>query len=164
MIDETQPPWADADRRALPEAKQRRPPRTSRWVERAGSQDAAFTGEESWTPERRFGRVFERLALPGFTRAVRFDLLTALGAAGRYPLEADALHFVEDDARRRSPPSACSSPATGCCSSAARATSPTRPTCRSPRLTAAWRLGHAGRARRPDRGSAPGLAAALRIG
>src|SRR3954468_19073348 len=39
------------------------------WAERAGSQQAAITGEPSWTPERRFGRVFERLALPGFNRA-----------------------------------------------------------------------------------------------
>ena len=75
-----------------------RPPPTAPGSERAGSQEAAFTGEEIWTPERRFDRVFERLALPGFTRAARYDLLTALGAAGRYPLEADALHFVEDDA------------------------------------------------------------------
>ncbi|WP_028058675.1 alpha-glutamyl/putrescinyl thymine pyrophosphorylase clade 3 protein [Candidatus Solirubrobacter pratensis] len=68
------------------------------WVERAGSQQAAFMGEESWTPERRFARVFERLALPGFTRGARYDLLAVLGAAGRYPLTADAMHFVEDDA------------------------------------------------------------------
>ena len=68
------------------------------WAQRAGSQEAAITGEPSWTPERRFGRVFERLALPGFHRAARFDLLAVLGAAGRYPLAADALHFVEDDA------------------------------------------------------------------
>src|SRR3954454_21846954 len=39
------------------------------WAERAGSQQAAITGEPSWTPERRFGRVFERLALPGLHRA-----------------------------------------------------------------------------------------------
>ena len=65
---------------------------------RAGSQETAFTGEAIWSSERRFGRVFERLALPGFTRAMRFDLLAALGAAGRYGLEADALHFIEDDA------------------------------------------------------------------
>jgi hypothetical protein len=68
------------------------------WVQRAGSQQAAFTGEENWTPERRFGRVFERLALPGFPRAARFDLLATLGAAGRYDLAADSLHFIEDDA------------------------------------------------------------------
>ena len=29
---------------------------------------------------------------------MRFDLLAALGAAGRYGFEADAVHFVEDDA------------------------------------------------------------------
>jgi hypothetical protein len=68
------------------------------WAQRAGSQEAAITGEPNWTPERRFGRVFERLALPGFNRAARFDLLAVLGAAGRYPLAADAVHFVEDDA------------------------------------------------------------------
>lgn len=61
------------------------------WVERSGSQAQAFGGEPSWTPERRFSRVFERLALPGFPRAERFDLLTALGAAGRYELEAGEL-------------------------------------------------------------------------
>jgi hypothetical protein len=61
------------------------------WAERAGSQAEAFRGEPSWTPQRRFSRVFERLALPGFARAARYDLLTALGAAGRYELEAGEL-------------------------------------------------------------------------
>src|SRR5919202_1772766 len=61
------------------------------WVQRAGSQEAAFTGEAAWTPERRFARVFERLALPGFGRAQRFELLTGLGAAGRYELSAREL-------------------------------------------------------------------------
>lgn len=61
------------------------------WAGRAGSQQAAFEGEPAWTPERRFSRVFERLALPGFPRAERFDLLTALGAAGRYELAAGEL-------------------------------------------------------------------------
>jgi hypothetical protein len=36
--------------------------------------------------------------LPGFGRAARYELLVALGAAGRYPLAADTLHLVEDDA------------------------------------------------------------------
>jgi hypothetical protein len=61
------------------------------WAARAGSQADAFRGEPSWTPQRRFSRAFERLALPGFARAERFDLLTALGAAGRYDLEAGEL-------------------------------------------------------------------------
>jgi hypothetical protein len=82
----------------LTPAQQRTADAYKAWVERAGSQEAAFTGEATWTPERRFGRVFERLALPGFTRGARYDLLAALGAAGRYPLAADSLHFVEDDA------------------------------------------------------------------
>jgi hypothetical protein len=69
------------------------------WVERAGSQVAGFTGEADWSPQRRFARVFERLALPGLGRALRFDLLATLGAAGLYELEPDTLHLsVEDDA------------------------------------------------------------------
>ena len=44
-------------------------------------------------------RVFERLALPGFGRAPRFELLATLGAAGLYELEPDQLQLgVEDDA------------------------------------------------------------------
>ncbi len=69
------------------------------WAERAGSQAAGFTGEPDWSPQRRFARVFERLALPGLGRAPRFELLTALGAAGHYELDPDTLQFsVEDDA------------------------------------------------------------------
>jgi Alpha-glutamyl/putrescinyl thymine pyrophosphorylase clade 3 len=82
----------------LPQAKQRTVTAYKAWVERQGSQDEAFTGEAIWTPERRFDRVFERLALPGFTRAARYDLLTGLGAAGIFPLNASSVHFVEDDA------------------------------------------------------------------
>jgi hypothetical protein len=61
------------------------------WADRAGSQAAAFTGESSWTAERRFARVYERLALPGFDRGARFDLLTTLGRLGVYELRAQAL-------------------------------------------------------------------------
>ena len=52
------------------------------WAARAGSQAAALSGEAGWTPERRFARAFERLALPGFGRGPRFDLLTTLGRLG----------------------------------------------------------------------------------
>jgi hypothetical protein len=97
VIDETRPTW-DTPLDGLHPAKAKTAEAYRAWVGRAGSQEAAFTGEEIWSRERRFGRVFERLALPGFTRSMRFDLLTALGAADIYPLEADALHFVEDDA------------------------------------------------------------------
>ena len=95
LIEETRPTWDEAE---LPDAKARTVSAYRAWVQRSGSQQRAFTGEESWTPERRFDRVFERLALPGFSRAARYDLLTSLGAAGVYPLTAGAVHFVEDDA------------------------------------------------------------------
>jgi hypothetical protein len=63
------------------------------WAARSGSQAAAFTGEESWSAERRFDRVFERLALPGLHRDARFDLLVSLGQLGVYALRADKLHL-----------------------------------------------------------------------
>jgi hypothetical protein len=93
---EANPPWGeDAE---LPPALARTASAYRAWAQRAGSQAAAFTGDAGWNAQRRFGRVFERLALPGFGRGARFDLLAVLGAAGRYELEADGLHFVEDDA------------------------------------------------------------------
>jgi hypothetical protein len=53
------------------------------WAPRhGGSQAAALTGDDGWTAERRFQRVFERLALPGFARAGRFELLVSLGRLG----------------------------------------------------------------------------------
>ena len=61
------------------------------WGGRSGSQARAFTGEEGWTAERRFGRVFERLALPGLRRDARFDLLVTLGRLGVFELRAGAL-------------------------------------------------------------------------
>ncbi len=69
------------------------------WVQRgAGAHDAspgdAFLGEPSWTPQRRFERIFERLALPGFARMGRYDLLVTMGQLGLYELEADSLHLT----------------------------------------------------------------------
>jgi hypothetical protein len=66
------------------------------WVEhagRSGGQALAFAGDPSWSPERRFERVFERLALPGFGRMGRYDLLLTLGRLGIYELRADSLHL-----------------------------------------------------------------------
>jgi hypothetical protein len=96
QIEETRPVWGEDPQ--LPASKAKTIAAYKAWVERQGSQDEAFTGEPAWTPERRFDRVFERLALPGFTRAARYDLLTALGSAGVYPFTAAAVHFIEDDA------------------------------------------------------------------
>jgi hypothetical protein len=64
---------------------------------RAGSQEAALAGDATWAPERRFSRAFERLALPGFHRAARFELLATTGRLGRVELAADALHFGGED-------------------------------------------------------------------
>ncbi len=64
-----------------------------RFAEHMGSQERAFTGEPGWTPQRRFERVFERLALPGFGRMGRYDLLITLGRLGLYELRADSLHL-----------------------------------------------------------------------
>jgi hypothetical protein len=63
------------------------------WARRAGAQVAAFTGEGAWSAERRFARVFERLALPGLHRDARFDLLVTLGRLGAYDLRAGALQL-----------------------------------------------------------------------
>ncbi len=59
-----------------------------------GSRAWALIGEESWTPQRRFERAFERLALPGFGRMGRYELLVTLGRLGLYELEADSLHLT----------------------------------------------------------------------
>jgi hypothetical protein len=61
------------------------------WAQRSGSQEAAFTGESGWSAERRFERVYERLALPGMTRDARFELLVLLGRTGVYELRAGTL-------------------------------------------------------------------------
>lgn len=92
------PPWPDGDTGGLGAGATIAAYRA--WVARSGSQAAAITGEPSWTPARRFGRVFDRLALPGFARSQRYEFLAVLGAAAVYALEADALHVnvAHDDA------------------------------------------------------------------
>jgi hypothetical protein len=67
------------------------------WAGRAGSQAAAFQGDASWSPERRFARAFERLALPGLHRDARFDLLVTLGRLGMYDVRAGSLQFGGDN-------------------------------------------------------------------
>jgi hypothetical protein len=67
------------------------------WAERAGSQAQAFVGEPEWTPERRFARAFERLALPGLGRDARFDLLVTLGSLEVFELRAGTLALGGSD-------------------------------------------------------------------
>jgi hypothetical protein len=61
------------------------------WAQRSGTQALAYQGDAGWSAERRFARVFERLALPGLHRAARFDLLLTLGQAGVCELQAGTL-------------------------------------------------------------------------
>jgi hypothetical protein len=92
------PSFAAGEVPELPEAQGRAVAAYRQWAARAGTQAAGYTGEADWSPQRRFARVFERLALPGMSRAARFELLAVLGAAGLYDLEADQLQLgVEDD-------------------------------------------------------------------
>ena len=65
------------------------------WIGRAGggSQSLAISGDLEWAPERRFERVFERLALPGLSRTARYEFLVLLGRLGLYPLGAGSLQL-----------------------------------------------------------------------
>ena len=71
------------------------------WVARAGRSDApaggpqatAFRGDPTWSAQRRFERLFERLALPGFPRRARYDLLVTLGRLAIYELRPDSLYL-----------------------------------------------------------------------
>lgn len=65
------------------------------WAQRAGSQAAALSGDPGWTPQRRFERAFERLALPGFGRGPRYELLVVLGHLGVFELRPWSLHLVD---------------------------------------------------------------------
>ena len=55
-------------------------------------------GEAYWTPERRFDRIFERLALPGLGRGSRYELLVSLGRLGIVDVRPSSLQFGDDDA------------------------------------------------------------------
>jgi hypothetical protein len=60
----------------------------------AGPQASAFAGDPGWSAQRRFERLFERLALPGFARRGRYELLVTLGRLSLYPLTPDSLHLA----------------------------------------------------------------------
>jgi hypothetical protein len=67
------------------------------WVQRSsagGGQAAALSGDPSWSPERRFERTFERLALPGLGRVGRYELLVTLGALGLFELRPGSLRLA----------------------------------------------------------------------
>lgn len=66
------------------------------WAQRSGGQAVAFQGESTWTPQRRFERLFERLALPGFSRGGRYELLVALGRLGLVDARPSSLQLTDD--------------------------------------------------------------------
>jgi hypothetical protein len=108
-IEQARTPWSSGEPPRLddvatgprtahdPERGQRTIEAYRAWAQRAGSQEAAFSGEAVWTAQRRFARVFERLALPGLHRGARFDLLVTLGRLGVYDLSAGALGLGGND-------------------------------------------------------------------
>ena len=65
------------------------------WARRAGSQAAAYAGDAAWEPQRRFERAFERLALPGFGRAPRYELLVLAGHLAVADLRPWSLHLSD---------------------------------------------------------------------
>jgi hypothetical protein len=67
-------------------------------AQRAGTQAALMAGEQAWTPERRFDRIFERLALPGLGRAGRYELLVTLGRLGVADVRPSSLQLTDDAA------------------------------------------------------------------
>jgi len=74
----------------------RTPPAYRAWAGRAGSQQAALGGDPSWAPERRFDRAFERLALPGFGRAQRYELLALLRHLGVLDVRPTSLQLTAE--------------------------------------------------------------------
>ena len=93
----TRPPWSGGQVPRMGSEASLTAAAYRAWAARSGGQAAAFTGEAGWTPVRRFSRLFERLAIPDFRRAARFELLTVLGAAGLYAVEAGSLHLGGED-------------------------------------------------------------------
>jgi hypothetical protein len=65
------------------------------WAARASSQAAGLGGDPGWTPQRRFDRAFERLAMRGFGRGPRYELLVLLGALGVVDMRAWSLHLAD---------------------------------------------------------------------
>ena len=128
------PPRASRGRRARSRTSPARPagPRgvlrparaaapTGRWAARAGSQSTALEGDPLWAPERRFDRGFERLALPGFGRAQRYELLTVLRHLGgpRRPRRRRCSSWASRPTRPSSRPSARSASGSGWSSASA---------------------------------------------
>ncbi len=81
-----------------PEERDEAAARVEAWAARHGSLTSAFNGEPSWTPERRFERLFERLGgIRSLSRDSRYALLTLLGHLGVYPLRGVGLFLAGEN-------------------------------------------------------------------
>ncbi len=82
----------------LPRPRARAPtrwwPTAASWRAQAARRRAPSSVTPAWSAQRRFERLFERLALPGFGRMGRYELLVTLGTLGLYELRADSLHLL----------------------------------------------------------------------
>ena len=96
---------------------------------RAGGLPGSWrsAGDPGWSAERRFERLFERLALPGFrargalsTCSSRWDASACMSCEPTRCTSPARAGRPPDDPTHRWPPSACSRSAIRCCSSAAR--------------------------------------------
>ena len=63
------------------------------WAGRHGGQIAGLAGEESWTPQHRYDRAFERLGLPGFGRSNRLEFLLLLHRLGLLEIDPWTMHL-----------------------------------------------------------------------
>jgi hypothetical protein len=67
------------------------------WAERSGGPAAALSGDASWTPQRRFERVHERLGTVSGLGRARYDLLTVAGRLGLADVDAPSLLAAGSD-------------------------------------------------------------------
>lgn len=67
-------------------------------AEKAGGQEVLLSAEASLSPARRFDRAFERLSLPRFPRAARYEFLTLAGGLGLLDVQPSSLLLASAEA------------------------------------------------------------------
>ena len=95
----SRPSWASDEAPEIAGADPRTIPAYRAWAGAPARRPRRFLGEPTWSPERRFGRAFERLALPGFAARPATSCWSRSAPPGPHDLAADALHIGKlDDA------------------------------------------------------------------
>ncbi|MFN8204284.1 MAG: hypothetical protein U0S48_17135 [Solirubrobacteraceae bacterium] len=67
------------------------------WLERQGGPSTALDGDATWTAQRRFDRLYERLGTVAGLGRARYDALAVLGQLGLAAVEAASLHAGDRD-------------------------------------------------------------------